>query len=207
MVVAAPTRPPRRPVIVTRTQPRRVISERDVVRGACRFFLRHGTVEMDALALSLAISRATLYRVVHSRDRLLGDVLWELGEQLITRARQNTTATGVDGVLEITHRFCTMLLRSEPFRLFLRTEPKTATRVLFTPAGAVHTRAVAAQQDILLDAARRGGLALPGNPSHLAYLYVRIIESTLYAELLTGQQPDLPLAERTIRSLLTPTPV
>jgi hypothetical protein len=36
----------------------------------------------------------------------------------------------------------------------------------------------------------------------MAYLYVRIIESTLYAELLTGQQPDLPLAERTIRSLL-----
>ena len=195
-------RPPRRLAIVTRTQPRRVISERDVVRGACRFFLRHGTVEMDALATSLAISRATLYRVVHSRDRLLGDVLWELGEQLLNRARATSTATGVDGVLDVTHRFCTMLLRAESFRYFLRTEPKTATRVLFTPAGGVHIRAVAAQQEILLDAARRHGLTLPGDPAHLAYLYVRIIESSLYAELLTGQQPDLPLAERTIRSLL-----
>jgi hypothetical protein len=74
--------------------------------------------------------------------------------------------------------------------------------VLFTPAGGVHTRAVAAQQEILLEAARRDGLTLPGDPAHLAYLYVRIIESSLYAELLTGQQPDLPLAERTIRSLL-----
>ena len=185
-----------------------MISERDVVRGACRFFLRHGTVEMDALATSLAISRATLYRVVHSRDRLLGDVLWEMGEQLLNRARAASraasTVTGVDGVLDVTHRFCTMLLRAEPFRYFLRTEPKTATRVLFTPAGGVHTRAVAAQQEILLDAARRDGLTLPGDPAHLAYLYVRIIESSLYAELLTGQQPDLPLAERTIRSLLTP---
>lgn len=179
-----------------------MISERDVVRGACRFFLRHGTVEMDALATSLAISRATLYRVVHSRDRLLGDVLWELGERMLSRARETSTATGVDGVLDVTHRFCTTLLRSETFRRFLRTEPKTATRVLFTPSGGVHTRAVAAQQDILLDAARRGGLTLPGEPAHLAYLYVRIIESSLYAELLTGQQPDLPLAERTIRSLL-----
>jgi hypothetical protein len=190
--------------IVTRAQPRRVISEREVVRGACRFFLLNSTVEMDALAVSLAISRATLYRVVHSRDRLLGDVLWELGEQVLTRARQSTTTTGLDGILETTHRFCTMLLRSEPFRLFLKIEPKTATRVLFTPAGSVHTRAVAAQQEILLDAARRGGLTLPGDPAHLAYLYVRIIESSLYAELLAGQQPDLPLAERTIRSLLTP---
>jgi AcrR family transcriptional regulator len=179
-----------------------VISERDVVRGACRFFLRHGTIEMDALASSLAISRATLYRVVHSRDRLLGDVLWEMGEQMLNRARASTTTTGVDGVLEVTHRFCTTLLRAEPFRYFLRTEPKTATRVLFTPAGGVHTRAVAAQQEILLDAAKCGDLRLPGDPAHLAYLYVRIIESSLYAELLTGQQPDLPLAERTIRSLL-----
>jgi len=178
-----------------------VISERDVVRGACRFFLRHGTIEMDGLAGSLAISRATLYRVVHSRDRLLGDVLWELGEQILNRARASTTTTGVDGLLEITHRFCTTLLRAQPFRFFLRTEPKTATRVLFTPSGGVHTRAVAAQQEILLEA-HKDGLKLPGDPAHLAYLYVRIIESSLYAELLTGQQPDLPLAERTIRSLL-----
>lgn len=174
------------------------------MRGACRFFLRNGTVEMDALAVSLAISRATLYRVMHSRDRLLGDVLWELGEELLNRARHTATTGGIDGVLETTHRFCTMLLRSEAFRVFLRTEPKTATRVLFTPAGGVHTRAVAAQEEILLEAARRSGLTLPGDPAHLAYLYVRIIESCLYAELLTGQQPDLPLAERTIRSLLTP---
>jgi len=66
----------------------------------------------------------------------------------------------------------------------------------------VHARAVAAQKEILADAARRGELRLVGDLDHLAYLYVRIIESTLYAELLTGQQPDLPLAERTIRSLL-----
>jgi hypothetical protein len=194
--------PPEEATIATKTQPRRVVSERDVVRGARRFFLRHATVEMDALANSLAISRATLYRVVHSRDRLLGDVLWELGEQMLNHARETSTATGVDGVLDITHRFCVMLLRAEPFRVFLRAEPKTATRVLFTPAGGVHARAVAAQKEILLDAVRRGGLRLAGDPDHLAYLYVRIIESSLYAELLTGQQPDLPLAERTIRSLL-----
>ena len=188
--------------IAIKTHPRRVVSERDVVRGGCRFFLQHGTLEMDALAASLAISRATLYRVVHSRDRLLGDVLWELGEQVLNRAREQRTATGVDGVIEVTHRFCVSLLRSEPFRDFLRAEPKTANRVLFTPAGGVHARAVAAQKEILLEAARRGELRLAADPDHLAYLYVRIIESTLYAELLNGQQPDLPLAERTIRSLL-----
>jgi hypothetical protein len=188
--------------IPTRTQPRRVVSESDVVRGGCRYFLRHGTLEMDALAGTLAISRATLYRVVHSRDRLLGDVLWHLGEQMLNRARAERTETGVEGVIEITHRFCGYLLGAEPFRAFLRDEPKTATRVLFTPAGGVHARAVAAQKEIIQETARRGELHLVGDLDHLAYLYVRIIESSLYAELLTGQEPDLPLAERTIRSLL-----
>jgi len=188
--------------IPTRTQPRRVVSERDVVRGGCRYFLRHGTLEMDALASSLAISRATLYRVVHSRDRLLGDVLWDLGEKLLDRACAERTASGAEGVIEITRRFCGYLLRAEPFLAFLQTEPKTATRVLFTPSGGVHARAVAAQKEILSEAASRGELRLVGDLDHLSYLYVRIIESTLYAELLTGQQPDLPLAERTIRSLL-----
>jgi hypothetical protein len=188
--------------IPTRTQPRRVVSERDVVRGGCRYFLRHGTLEMDALASSLAISRATLYRVVHSRDRLLGDVLWDLGEKVLDRARAERTASGPEGVIEVTRRFCDYLLRAEPFLAFLRTEPKTATRVLFTPSGGVHSRAVAAQKEILSEAASRGELRLAGDLDHLAYLYVRIIESTLYAELLTGQQPDLPLAERTLRSLL-----
>jgi hypothetical protein len=188
--------------IPTRTQPRRVVSESDVVRGGCRYFLRHGTLEMDALAGSLAISRATLYRVVHSRDRLLGDVLWYLGEQMLNRARAERTEPGVEGVIEITRRFCGYLLGAEPFRTFLRGEPKTATRVLFTPAGGVHARAVAAQKEILVETIRRGELRLVGDLDHLAYLYVRIIESSLYAELLTGQEPDLPLAERTIRSLL-----
>jgi hypothetical protein len=172
------------------------------VRGGCRLFLERGTVEMDALAGSLAISRATLYRVVHSRDRLLGDVLWELGGAMFARARAHRTASGIDGVVEVTHRFCTCLLGAEPFQAFLRTEPKTAARVLFTPAGGVHTRAVAAQKEILAEAARRGDLRPPRDLDHLAYLYVRVIESTLYAELITGRQPDLALAERTLRSLL-----
>src|SRR3954467_10934199 len=58
--------------------PRRAVSREQVTAGACRLFLERGTVDMDELALRLAISRATLYRVVHGRDQLLGDVLWRL---------------------------------------------------------------------------------------------------------------------------------
>jgi hypothetical protein len=38
------------------------------VRGAVRHFQACGSLDMDALATELAISRATLYRVAGSRD-------------------------------------------------------------------------------------------------------------------------------------------
>lgn len=174
---------------------RRVISERDVVRGACRHFLRHATLDMQALAVDLSISRATLYRVVHSRDRLLAAVLWRLGERVLSEARRQRTRPGVEGVLQVTRMFCGRLRESAPYRTFLAAEPEAAARVLFTATGGVHAKVVAAQRQILQEA---------GTPASadLAHLYVRVVESSLYAELLTGHPVDPALAERAARSLL-----
>ncbi|MFD1151760.1 QsdR family transcriptional regulator [Saccharothrix hoggarensis] len=182
------------------TGTRRVVSQDQVVRGACRFFLRHGGVDMDGLATSLAISRATLYRVVHSRDGLLGDVLWLLADRLLARAREQRTNPGVDGVLEVTRRFVDQLRASGPFRAFLRGEPDTAARVLFQASGGVHRRAVLAQKEILLEV--EGGPWSAAVLDQVAFLYVRIVESALYAELLTGTPLDHELAEQAARTVL-----
>jgi len=157
---------------------------------------------MDRLASSMCISRATLYRVVHGRDRLIGEVLWRLGEQQLTLARKERTGTGIDGVLEVTRRFCTRLLAAEPFRAFLAAEPDTAARVLFTAAGGVHQRTVAVQKQILVEAAGSDDGWLTADLDRLAFLYVRIFESMLYAELLTGRTLDRDLAERAAIALL-----
>lgn len=186
-----------------RPESRRVISLDEVVAGGCRHFLRRSTIDMDALALELAISRATLYRVVNGRDRLLGDVLWRLGRPIWAGARAARTRTGVEGVLEVTRRFAELLLASKPYADFLRTEPETAARVLFTASGGVHVRAIAAQKEVLAEAAGPGDAWGGGaDLDHVAYLYVRIVESMLYARLLTGREPDLALAERAVRALL-----
>ena len=174
-----------------------MVSEEEVTRAACRFFLRHATVDMNRLATAMSISRATLYRVTHSRDRLLGDVLWRLAERTLADARRARTRTGVDGVLEVTRAFTRRLLAAEPFRRFLDAEPDVAARVLLTTAGGVTERITAAQQEIFREA------RLPAAGTDLAYLYVRIIESALYAELVAGRSADLDLAERAARSLLT----
>ena len=83
----------------------RVITYETIVAGARRHFLREGSLDMEELAHELAVSRATLYRAVDGRDRLLGDVLWSLAEHTYEQARREVTSRGVDAILEISHRF------------------------------------------------------------------------------------------------------
>ena len=180
---------------------RRVLSYDDAVAGACSHFLHHGTIVLDDLATDLAVSRATLYRLIDGRDRLLGDVLWTLGEPILKGAIERIGTGSVDDILEISLAFYREMAAARPFRTFLAAEPGTAVRVLFTPAGGVHERAVGVQKEIFLQA-RTDGLQLAEDLDGLAYLYVRIVESLLYADLLSGRAPDLTLVERAARAVL-----
>jgi hypothetical protein len=178
---------------------RRVIGHSEVVRGAVRQFQAAGSLDMELLATELAISRATLYRVAGSRDALLGDALWLLGDRLLDGARATRRQPGVDGVIEVSRRFADRLWTARPMRRFVAGEPQTAARVLFTPSGEVHRRAVLAQSAII----REAGAAPPvGDLFPLAFLYVRIMESVLYSELFSGCRVDFAVAERALRAVL-----
>ena len=180
----------------------RVINVEQATSAGCRYFLQHGTVDMDKVALALAVSRATLYRVINSRDRLLGEVLWQLAEQSMDRARARRSRTGIEGVLDVVRQFSVELLDSQPFRHFIATEPEAATRVLFTPAGGgLHRRSVKEVKE-LFDEAAPCGPWIVDDRDNLAYLLVRIVESLCFSELLAGTPPDRDLAERTLRALL-----
>ncbi|MDG4832936.1 QsdR family transcriptional regulator [Solwaraspora sp. WMMD1047] len=183
--------------------PRRVIDHPAVVRGAIDYFLAHATIDMDDLASTLAVSRATLYRVEGSRDRLLGEVFWYMADYLLAAARAARRQDGVAGIVEVTRRFAEAVEQATAFRAFLAQEPEVAARVLFAVPGRVHRRAVRAQAHIFREVGGADTSWLPGDPNRLAYLYVRIVESAIYAELLSGQPPDLELAERALRALLT----
>jgi AcrR family transcriptional regulator len=182
----------------------RVISYDEIVAGARRHFLRESTLDMEQLAQELAVSRATLYRAVDGRDRLLGDVLWSLAERTYASARRGLTGGGVDAVLEVSHRFTESLMSAQPFRRFLEAEPQTALRVLLTPAGNVHARTVELMREIFAEAFAGREHELPGDLDSLAYLYVRLRESILYADILSGRRPDPDVAERAVRALLSP---
>jgi hypothetical protein len=159
---------------------------------------------MEAVAVDLAVSRATLYRVVGSRDRLLAEVLWRLASRALDHARERRTQDGIEGVLEVVRHFARQTLATQPLRRFIAAEPETATRVLVT----VEQRGIAAVtalfDEVGLGKQSTYDLAFPGlveDPPQVAYLLVRIVESLCFAEL-AGARPDLHLTEQTIRGLL-----
>jgi hypothetical protein len=163
-----------------------------------RQFALAGSVEMQSLAGDLAISRATLYRVAGSRDALLGDALWVLGRHLLDRARAERVRRGPDGVIEVSRIFADRLSAAPPMQIFIGAEPETAARVLFTPSGAVHRRIVLAQREVFVEA----GLTA-SDLSARAFLYVRLMESVLYSDLINGRPVDFRTAEGALRALLT----
>ncbi|KAA1424781.1 TetR/AcrR family transcriptional regulator [Mumia zhuanghuii] len=189
----------------------RVITPNDALVVARAWFLEGRTVDMLALADELAIGRATLYRVVGSRERLLGDVVASLAlptmAASLARARDDGLAPGVDRLVGAARIMNHAVMGFAPLRAFLTAEPEIAFKVLFMPAAQVHLRIVEAWQQVLAAAVARGDLAPDADPERLAYLFVRIGESMIYADLLAGREPDLDLAATLQRSLLAPAPV
>lgn len=180
---------------------RRVVTHEQVVRAGIEHFLSRSTIDMEELAVSMAISRATLYRVAGSRDALLDDVLRALTEAMFAESRAARTAAGFDGVVEISRHFGE-LLRSPVLETFLRQDPEAASRILFTPAGGVHESAVANQLTVFRETGLTDELPPDADLQHLAFLYVRMVGAFLYAEFFTGKKADFDELVPALRSLL-----
>lgn len=163
---------------------------------------------MDQLADDLWVSRATLYRVVGSRDRLLGDVLWYLARRTLDTAindAQSAGLTGVERLLAISQRFNDDVAAFAPMQRFLRDEPADAVRILFATPARVHERAVEAWAQLFRQALESGELeSLPFAVDETAFVFVRIGESILYGNMLAGIVPDGRLSEHLRRTLLAP---
>ncbi|GAA4949697.1 QsdR family transcriptional regulator [Actinoplanes utahensis] len=180
---------------------RRVVDSAAVLRGAAKHFLKHSTVDMELLAAELAISRATLYRMVGSRDALLGEVFWAIGRILLEEAGGEALGAGADRVIDLSRRFAELIGTAQQLQRFVAEEPQTAARVLITAGTAVHHRAVDAQMEIF----RVSGVSAGEQElRRRAYLYVRLMESVVYSDVLDAGEIGFDLAEPALRALLPP---
>ncbi|WP_158889283.1 QsdR family transcriptional regulator [Amycolatopsis anabasis] len=171
-----------------------------VARG---WFLAGRRVDMAELAAELGVGRATLFRWVGNRDELLGEVLWSLAEPVFDRKHRARREGGADLVGRIVGDFVRAVRADEAFRGFLRREPERALRVLTTKASVVQRRAIAKVAEVLEREIARGAIDPPLPVPDLAYLIVRIGESFLYTDVITGGDPDPDKARQAVHALLT----
>lgn len=175
----------------------------DAFKAARRRFLGGQRVDMGELAADLGVNRATLYRWVGGRDQLLGEIMWSLAESGIQQARTRARGHGADWVLDAYSIFGALSASHEPLRQFIEREPEAALRVMTSKSSPQQRRVIAAWRDILEEGVRDHGLELRLDPGTLAYVLVRVGESFLWTDLITGEEPDLGKAQEVARVLLT----
>ena len=179
----------------------------DVLREARRRFLKGDRLDMSELASSMGISRATLYRWVGDREQLLGEVLWSFAQTGLEEAAAHADRTakdkGVDWVVQYNAHFARALAKFEPIRTFVEAEPDLALRVMTSKHGVSERRLIEALRATLEERVAAGHLKLRLEPADLAYVIVRISESFIWREFITGEEPDLDKASDVVRVLLS----
>ena len=176
------------------------------LRAARRAFMRCERVDMGALSAELGVDRTTLFRWLGNRDAALGKVLWSLAEPTFKAALDGMDRSGALGVAQVMGRFTEALIGAESLKSFLRREPERALRLLTTKASILQGEVLALVERLLKQEQDRGNLAHCLAPHDLAYLIVRIMESFIYTDSITGEVPDARKAETAIAVLLGAVP-
>ncbi|QKV78096.1 QsdR family transcriptional regulator [Amycolatopsis sp. Hca4] len=167
------------------------------------WFLAGRRVDMGELAQARSISRATLHRRVGSRDLLLGEILWSLSEVTIAHLWPSCVGRGAAGIADFVSGYVRFANESPPFRDFLRREPERALRLLTTRASVCQRRTTEKLVTLLEGEVDAGRLVPPLPVPDLAYLLVRIGESFVYTDVITGDAPDAAKAHAAVTALLT----
>jgi AcrR family transcriptional regulator len=179
----------------------------DALRAAREAWMDGRPLDMGALAAQLGTSRATLYRWVGSKERLLGEVIWSAASEAWADARAKAPGHGPDHVADVTERYMRGAVDFPPLRRFIARDPEYALRVLTSKHSPMQRRSVEATRALLAEEAEAGALEPPLDLDTLAYVIVRIAESFLYSDVITGSEPDVGRAAQAIRALLHAPPL
>jgi len=180
----------------------------DAFRHARRTFLAGDRVDMQALARTLDVDRATLYRWVGSREQLLTEILWSLITRTIetlrtTHGNGSTPApAGESAAAAVITGAVRSVIANTGMQRFLDREGDLALRLLTTKATDFEARLVALIGQLIKEEASAGRLNATIPADDLPYVLVRIMESYIYLGLITGEHPDPDRAARVIDALL-----
>jgi AcrR family transcriptional regulator len=174
----------------------------DALRLAREAWMEGRPLDMGALAEELGTSRATLYRWVGSKERLLGEVAWSLARATFDEARAASRGSGPGYVADVIERYLRSALDFAPLRRFVERDGEYALKVMTSKHSPMQRRSIEATRELLEEQVSAGTLEPPLELDTLAYVIVRIAESFLYSDVITGTEPDVDRAMEAIRALL-----
>ncbi|PPE73408.1 TetR family transcriptional regulator [Solimonas fluminis] len=177
----------------------------DMLRMARKIYLAGEKLDMNQLALQLGIARATLYRWIGDRDRLLVDVIWSLTRQTLDRAAANARGTGAARLEAIFGEQVEVIATAAPLRSFLEHEGQAGYRLVTHPDG-VHGRLVQADIALIREEIEAGRYRPPTDLETLVEAMVSVGEHFLYSGLIGGFHPQPAKARRAIGLLLRENP-
>lgn len=174
----------------------------DARKLARRRFQAAERIDMGAMAEELGVNRVTLYRWVGSRNHLLVETLWSLAEATLARQEEQVRERGAERIVQIVTRFVDACVTNAGMRRLLSEEGELVMRLLTRRDAGFQPRLIDAIRRLLDEEARADRLDLPVDLGEVAYVVVRLIESYVYLDLITGEQPDARRAEPVLRMLL-----
>jgi AcrR family transcriptional regulator len=179
------------------------ITALDVFELARSRFMAGERVEMGALAEELGLNRVTIYRWVGSREQLLVEVLWSLAEPTLRHERESVGETGAERIVRILTNFIVAVISNHGMVRFVEQEGELVMRLLTREDAGFEPRLVAWVHELLLEECEAGRLKLPGEAMDCAFGLVRVLESYISLDLITGETPQPERAERILRLLLS----
>jgi AcrR family transcriptional regulator len=159
-------------------------------------------IDMSALAKELGINRVTLYRWVGSREQLLVEVIWSLAERTLGRLDAETRRRGAERVVDVSSGFVDAVIANRGMKFWLAEEGESAMRLLTLRGPGYQARLIGWHERLLGEESEAGRLELPADLHEVAYVIVRLIESYVYLDLITGEPPQPRRAEPIMRMLL-----
>jgi AcrR family transcriptional regulator len=172
---------------------------RDLFRRARAAFLKSERIELSLLAGETGVSRVTVHRWVGNREQLLGEVLWSLCADTIPIAAAQRSDPGPQGVIDFLIELLRLITTHPGMIHFLESEPEMALRILTSKRSVIARRLVATLEELLREEADAGCLRRDIDLHALAYTLVRISESWVYTDLISGEEPDLAQGEVMLR--------
>jgi AcrR family transcriptional regulator len=177
------------------------VTRADVIREGRRRFLRGERIDLVAIAEELGIARATLYRWLGDRDRIVGHVLLSLAEDTLDAAIARPRPRGAAGVAEAIVTMLRDISAHSGLRAYIAFDAQRAMTVL-TGRGSVVAAGLAARLESLVLAECPQAVGADVSVDDLTYALLRVGEAYCYADVIVGRDVDVDRARPLFLRLL-----